>query len=156
MADLTVRSNYPTSIFTERDPFKTMRDLLNWSAFPGVPAFGRMSTYAPQFDVKESKDSYVFKADVPGVKESDLEVTYQGNQLIIKGKRDQEEEDQGETYYVSERDFGSFARTFTLPGGVDADHVRAEVREGVLTIALPKKPEAQSRKIAIQAHKAKG
>ncbi len=155
MANLSIRNNFPTRFLTERDPFKAMRDLLNWSGFPELPAGNAAATYLPAFDVKETKDTYLFKADMPGVKESDLEVTYQDNQLMVRGKRDQEKEEQGDTYFTYERSSGSFARSFTLPGGVDADHVRAELMDGVLTIAISKKPESQAKKISILAPKAK-
>ena len=156
MANLSIRNNFPTRFFAERDPFKAMRDMLNWSGLPDLPAESAPATYLPAFDVKETKDTYVFKADMPGVKEADIEVTYQDNQLMVRGKRDHEKEEQGDTYYTYERSSGSFARSFTLPGGVDPDHVRAELKEGVLTIAIPKKPESQAKKISILAPKAKG
>jgi len=154
MANLTVR-NAGLPILTERDPFKAMRELMNWDPFTAFPAETRLTTYVPAFDVKETKDAYTFKADMPGVKDADLEVTYQGNQLFVRGKREQEKEDKGDTWYTYERSYGSFARAFTLPTGIDTDHANAELKDGVLTIAIPKKPEAQAKRIAVAAPKAK-
>ena len=113
MANLTVRNNFPTRFFAERDPFKAMREMINWGGFPDLPAQTDALTYMPAFDVKETKEAYLFKADMPGVKESDLEITYQNNQLLVRGKREQEKEEQGETYYAFERSSGAFARTVT-------------------------------------------
>jgi len=72
------------------------------------------------------------------------------HRLTVSGKREAEREDKDDTYYAYERSFGSFLRTFTLPEGFDADHVYAELKDGVLTIVVPKKPTAQARTIAIK------
>ncbi len=109
--------------------------------------------FAPAFEVKETKDAYIFKADVPGIKEKDLEVTLTGNRLTLAGKREVENEEQGETYYSCERSYGSFSRSFTLPEGVDTEHVHADLAAGVLTIAITKLPEVQARKIAVKSAK---
>ncbi|MBS2028308.1 MAG: Hsp20 family protein [Deltaproteobacteria bacterium] len=148
MANITPRpSSFPT-FFNENDPFRIMREMMRWEPLVGAPEL-RAAAFAPAFDIKETKDSFIFKADMPGVKEGDIEISHQGNQLVVKGKRDQEKEEKGETTYSYERSFGSFARSFALPEGVDGEHARAELKEGVLTIALPKKPEVQAKKIAI-------
>ena len=128
------------------DPFREMEPLL------GTAALG---TFAPDFEVKETKDAYLFKADVPGVKESDLEVTVTGNRLSIAGQRSEEKEEKGETYYSRERRYGSFSRGYTLPDGVDVEHLHAELKDGVLTVAVPRKPEAQPKKIAVKSSPSK-
>lgn len=156
MANITTRPlGFPTSFFTETDPFKVMREMLRYDPFASLPSEYRANTYVPAFDVKETQDAYIFKADLPGVKEGDLEIQYQGNQLVVRGKREQEKEEKTDTYYAYERSYGAFARAFTLPSGVDTEHASAELKEGVLTVALPKKPEAQSKKIAISGAKTK-
>jgi HSP20 family protein len=141
----------PTNAPTEWDPFRAMREMLRWDPFRDLPAFAghEQRSFWPTFEVKETKDAYLFKADVPGMKESDLEVTLNRNRLTVQGKREQEHEDKGDTYYACERSYGSFSRSFTLPEGIDGDHLKAELKEGVLTIALPKAPEARPKKIAI-------
>jgi HSP20 family protein len=122
-----------------RDPFREM-----------VPFFPeeRMAL-TPAFEVKETKDGYYFKADVPGVKESDLEVSLTGTRLTISGKRDAEKEDKGDAFYTYERSYGSFTRIFTLPEGIDTTAMHATLKEGVLSIVVPKKPESQPKKIPI-------
>jgi HSP20 family protein len=135
------------------DPFRTMRELLRWDPFgemtAAVPAFE--ARFAPDFDVKETKESFVFTADIPGVAEKDLQVELSGNRLSVSGKRESEKTEQGDTYYTTERSYGSFLRSFTLPEGVDADKVRAELKSGVLNLTLPKKPEAQAKKISVSS-----
>jgi len=133
------------------DPFRAMRDMLRWDPFRELEAAagGDYGLFAPSFDVKENKDGYVFRADLPGVKEEDLEISLTGNRLAISGKREAEKREQGETYYASERSYGSFTRAFTLPDGTDAENVKAELKNGVLQVTVPKKPEVQPRKIQI-------
>ncbi|MCB9561850.1 MAG: Hsp20 family protein [Kofleriaceae bacterium] len=73
----------------------------------------------------------------------------------MTGKREHEEETKGDTIYTCERSSGSFSRAFTLPAGVDAEHCRNELEDGVLTLAMPKRPEAQAKKIPVAVGKAK-
>ena len=133
------------------DPFRVMRDVLRWDPFRELEAAagGDYGLFAPSFDVKENKEGYLFRADLPGVKEEDLEISLTGNRLTISGKREQEKHEQGDTYYASERSYGSFSRAFTLPDGTDAENVKAELKNGVLQVIVPKKPEVQPKKITI-------
>lgn len=127
--------------------FDTCRSSTRSETFiPQMPA-----GYAPSFEIKEAKDAYLFKADVPGVKESDLEVTLTGNRLTVSGKREAEKQEQTDTYYTYERSYGDFTRSFTLPEGVDMNSVHADLKEGVLALSIKKKPEAQPKKIAVQS-----
>jgi HSP20 family protein len=109
-----------------------------------------MSSFAPAFEVKETKEAFVFTADMPGVKESDLEVRLTQNRLSISGKRESEKSDKSETYYAYERSFGSFTRTFTLPEGVNTEAIKATMKDGVLTVELPKLPEQQPKKVEVK------
>lgn len=137
----------------EWDPFRLMRDMLRWDPFremgPGLSAEG--PTYAPAFEVKETKDAFVFKADLPGIKEQDIQVELTGNRLSISGKREAEKEDKGETYYTYERSYGSFARTFTLPEQTDGANVKAELKNGELTVVVPKLAPSVAKRIPIAA-----
>jgi HSP20 family protein len=131
-----------------------MRSLLSWDPFREMAPFPVVEDRAmlsPAFDVKETKDAYLFKADVPGIPEKDLEVTITGNRLNISGKRDQEKEEKNDRYYTYERNYGTFTRSFTLPDGADLENLRASIEQGVLTISVPKKPEVQPKKIAVKA-----
>lgn len=140
---------------THRDPLRMMRDLMNWDPFREMAPFvaEMPAAFSPTFDVKETQDGFVFKADVPGVKDSDIEVTSTGNRLTIAGKRETEKEEKNETYYSCERSYGSFQRSFTMPEGVDMSSVHADLDKGVLTVSMKKLPEARTQKIAINAGK---
>ncbi len=161
MTNITIRKdngNPAPATLTRDDPYRLMRDLLRWDPFREMaPVWGNeaVTTFVPAFEIKETKDSYLFKADVPGVKEGDLEVTTTGNRLSISGHRTEETEDRNDLYYACERKYGSFSRAYTLPEGADAMHANAELKGGVLTIAVPKLPEVQPKKIAVQASSAK-
>jgi HSP20 family protein len=134
----------------EWDPFRLMRELLADPFGEMVPYATRVPGFVPPFDVKESEEGYVFKADLPGVKEPDLDISLTGNRLTVSGKREAEERSEGENHFAIERTWGSFTRSFTLPDGADAEHVQAELKNGVLTLVLPKKPENQPRKINLK------
>jgi len=137
------------------DPVRWVRDALGWDPFreigPFIPqALERVSTFVPAFEVKETPESFIFKGDLPEVLEKDLEISLVGNRLIVIGKREADKENTGETFYACERSYGAFRRAFTLPEGVDLTHVTAMLKDGVLTIAIPKVPEVQPRKIPVK------
>lgn len=141
----------------EIEPFRFVRDLLRWDPFREMTPIwsGELATYAPSFEVKETKDAFVFKADVPGVKESDLELTVAGARLTVSGKREAEREEKDDTFYTYERSYGTFTRTFTLPDEADAAHVQADLKGGVLTIVVPKSAAAVAKRIPIAGEKVK-
>ena len=155
MANIAVRKengNKPAPLATW-EPSRMIRDFFGWDPFREMAPFTPQlpAGFMPSFEVKETKDSYLFKADVPGVKESDLDVTLTGNRLTISGKRDAEKEEQSDTYYTYERSYGDFTRSFTLPEGVDTNSVHADLSQGVLTLNIRKTPDAQTKKIAVQS-----
>ncbi|HEX3905825.1 MAG TPA: HSP20 family small heat-shock protein [Polyangia bacterium] len=134
------------------DPVRLMRDMLRWDPFHEIEAVlnpADIRGFAPTFEVTETKDAYLFRADLPGVQEKDLEISLTGTRLSIAGHREQERREQTDTLYASERAYGSFSRAFTLPEGVDGENVMADLKSGVLTLTVPKKPEVQPKKIVI-------
>lgn len=154
MANITPRqgeqgmSTRPSGFLS--DPIEAMRELLRWDPFGemGRVAGGGLA-FHPQFEVKETRDAYVFKADLPGVKEDDLDISLTGNRLTISGKREAEKEDESDRFYAYERSYGSFSRSFTLPEGCDTENVNADLNNGVLSVMLPKKAEVQPKRISV-------
>lgn len=138
--------------FLMRDPFRDMRELMRDMMMSWEPEY-RERAWRPEFEVRETDDSYVIRADVPGLASEDLEVSVSGDQLQISGKRERKEEKTEGTYHAYERTYGSFTRTFDLPDSVDAEKIRCELTSGVLEVVLPKKPGAASsrRKIEIKS-----
>ena len=135
---------------SEWHPAEMFRDMLGWDPFQLARRGGTEAFFAPAFEVKESADAYFFKADLPGVKEDDLDISLSGNRLTIGGKRESEEVQEGDTYYARECSYGLFTRAFTLPDTADGEHVTASLESGVLTLSVPKKPETQPKKISVK------
>jgi HSP20 family protein len=132
-----------------------MRELLGWDPFREMtPRLWRASAdegfFVPAFDLREAKDAYVFKADLPGFRQEDVEVQITGNRLTIAGRREAERAEDGDTYYCSERTYGEFTRTFTLPDDVNPDEVMAELKDGVLSVRVPKRPETQPKRVSVR------
>ena len=140
-------------IAREWDPFRTMRELFRWDPFLEMAPFAPAEEmgFDVAFDVKETPDAYVFKADLPGIKNEDLDVKLANNRLTVTGKREAEKREKTETYYTYERSYGNFMRSFTLPEGVEGEKVAADLKDGVLTITLPKKPEAKPRQVDVKS-----
>jgi HSP20 family protein len=123
------------------------RELLSWDPFFG----GRQVTaFAPAFEVKETNDAFVLKADLPGVAEGDLDIGVHNNVLTVSGSRAAEDRKEGETYALYERQFGSFTRSFSLPDIADGEKIEANLINGVLTLSIAKKAEAKPRKIELK------
>ncbi|MFZ5445072.1 MAG: Hsp20/alpha crystallin family protein [Myxococcota bacterium] len=146
-----IKKEIPSTPVTTWDPFQEMRSLLSWEPFRNLRMNAPELNFAPAFEVKETKDGFLFKADVPGVKENDIEISLTGDRLVISGKREAEKTEKNETLYTYERTYGSFQRAFTLPQGVDAEHARAELKDGVLTVLLPRVAAEQPKKIVVKA-----
>jgi HSP20 family protein len=142
------------------EPWRVMRSLLSWDPFRELGSslltpyqYGKAgeTELGAAFDVKETPEAFVFYADVPGLKEKDLDIQVSGNRLTIRGKRETElKEEIGHTYYACERSFGSFARSFTLPDSADIEKCSADLKDGVLTLTVAKKASERPRNIAIK------
>lgn len=140
----TVRTPVSNEAF---EPFALVRNLMRWDPFREMEAVS--SAFFPAFDIRETSEGYLFQADLPGVQQEDLDIQLSGNRLSISGKREAEARREGENRFIAERSYGNFCRTFNLPEGVDGNAVKAELRNGVLNLLVPKVPEVQPRKIAI-------
>lgn len=128
------------------DPFGAFREFMRWDPFweiAPLASMDRINEFDAPFEVKETKEGYLFKADVPGIKENDLTINLTGNRLTVSGKREEEKKHETETFFSYERSYGSFTRSFTLPEGIDGDKVHANLKDGVLAILVPKKLEAR-------------
>jgi len=152
MADLMKRGEFP---LTEWDPFRMMREMMRWDPFRSISMAGmprperEPMMWIPDFEVRENGNAIRFIADLPGIKRSDVEVTVTGNRLTISGHRESEERKKDEMVHTYERSYGQFTRVFTLPDTADLEHVTSDLRDGVLTVAVPTKGGSKTRKIAI-------
>lgn len=111
--------------------------------------------WTPAIEVYEDQEKITVKAEIPGMEPKDIEVSLDGNNLIISGERKEEQENrEGETYR-SERFFGRFQRSITLPTSVDQNKIQANYKDGVLCIELPKAEEARRKQIPVQTSQQK-
>ncbi|MGD9286444.1 MAG: Hsp20/alpha crystallin family protein [Desulfobacterales bacterium] len=104
-----------------------------------------MGMWNPAVDLYEQDDHFVIKAELPGVDKKDISIDLKDRVLTLSGERSHENEAKEENYYRRERSFGKFQRAFTLPAEVDSDKIKAEFRDGLLRIEVPK-PEHQKHK----------
>jgi HSP20 family protein len=107
---------------------------------------------APAIDLVEKDGAYEISAELPGLDENNVDVTLSNHTLTIKGEKSENKEDKRKDYYLSERRYGSFQRSFQIPEGVDADKINAQFAKGVLTVTLPKTAEAKKaeKKITVK------
>ena len=103
----------------------------------------------PRMNVEETDREIVVTADLPGLEEKDVQVTVDDDVLTVRGERKEEREEKRKDYHLMERSFGSFHRTLPLPAGVDKEKIKAALKKGVLTVTLPKRPEARADRKAI-------
>jgi HSP20 family protein len=107
------------------------------------------ASFAPPVDIYEDEHKLVLKLEVPGVKESDLDIQVEGRTLTVRGERKFASKEKQENFHRVEHRYGTFARSLTLPNTVDAENVKATYDAGVLQIELAKKAEAKPRQIKI-------
>lgn len=141
------------------NPFALLRremDSLFDSFFRGAdlePFESVFGGFSPKIDIADTDKEIVISAELPGMEEKDVDVSLQNDTLTIKGEKKEEKEDKGKDHYRRERSYGSFSRTVALPAEVDTDKIAATFTKGVLTITLPKTPQAvaQKKKIEIKS-----
>jgi HSP20 family protein len=142
-------------MLTRWDPFREMLSIRNTmdrmfdSALTGSPDRWQPMAWDLALDVAESKDEFVVKASVPGINPDDLEITFNNNTLTIRGEIKEEKAVEEAQYHLRERRYGSFARSLTLPAGIEANKIVANYEAGVLKLHLPKAEEIKPKKIAI-------
>jgi len=108
-----------------------------------------MGGWKPVVDIYDSDDKIVIKAELPGVDKKDIEVDLKDRVLTLKGGRSYENEVEEDNFYCKERAFGRFARVFTLPTNLDPDKIKADFKDGVLKIEIPKPEQVKPKKIMV-------
>ena len=111
----------------------------------------KSAVWAPSVDVKETDKEVIVKADLPGIKKEDIEVSVDKDQLIIKGERKMEKEEKEKDYVRVERSYGSFYRSFNIGVPIKEDEIKASYKNGVLEISIPKEEIKKPKKIEISA-----
>lgn len=137
------------------EPFRNLSSLqeqVNWlfeSNFPSRGSESALTAWAPAVDVYETENELVIKADLPDVSEKDLDVRVENNILTIHGERKFEQRVKEENYLRMERSYGSFSRSFSLPNSVNTEAIKAEYKDGVLNITLPKRAESKPKQVKV-------
>lgn len=160
--------NWLPSLWSDKgergDPFRALRkqmdDVFNsWAVgFPQVGAMTSEPGFRPKVDVSETDKDVTIVAELPGIDQKDIDVALVGNQLTIKGEKRTEatekKDEKGRAYHRVERSYGAFQRTMTIPFEIDPSKVDAKFKDGILTVVLPKPPEAQKQSKKIEIKKA--
>lgn len=141
---------------TRWDPFRgltslqeQMNRLFEDTLFRGRTDDSALTTWAPPVDIYETENELVVKADLPDVNEKDLDVRVENNILTIRGERKFEQTVSEDNYLRIERAYGSFSRSFSLANTVNTEAIKAEYRNGVLTVRVPKREEAKPKQIKV-------
>lgn len=136
------------------DVFSVTRDLDRMmDEALGTMQWGRGETlrhWFPLTDVSETPEHLTLRLEVPGLAREELKIAVENNVLTIRGEKKQETSREDETFYRTERSYGSFERSFSLPSHVDPDDVSANLENGVLTVRVPRREEAKAREIRIE------
>ncbi len=121
-----------------------------FSGFRGGHERGEMTAWAPAVDIYEDKEAVKLTAELPGMRKDDVKISVENGVISIKGERRFKEETKKDNYYRIERSYGTFSRSFTLPPTVEAGKIKANMRDGVLEVLIPKKEEAKPKEVEIE------
>ena len=141
------------------EPFRDLQDRMNRLFHESYRAQGAEDdwalggTWAPAVDIYEQDNNIVLKAELPGVDPKDVDIQLENNTLTLRGERKLDSEVKKENYHRVERAYGAFTRSFTLPAVVDQGKIKAEFKDGVLRVTLPKREEAKPKQIQIAVSK---
>jgi len=119
------------------------------SATPSQADNSALTSWAPAVDIHETENEVVLKADIPGVNEKDIDVRVENNTLTVRGERSFNSEVKEDNYLRIERTYGSFSRSFGLPTTVNTEAIKAEYKNGVLTVEMPKRAESKPKQVKI-------
>jgi HSP20 family protein len=122
-------------------------DRFDWGLRGLLPAYE--VDWAPAMDVIEKGSEFIVRAELPGVRKEDIEISVTGDSVTLKGKVERGEETSGECYYCNERSYGSFARIVRLPKEIDPEEVRAQLKDGVLELVLHKRAERKGKEVKV-------
>jgi HSP20 family protein len=138
--------------------FSTLQDQVNRlfeTSFPGRAENSELTTWAPAVDIYETENELVIKADLPEIDEKGLDVRVENNMLTIRGERKFDEKVKEDNYLRIERTYGSFSRSFSLPNTVNTEAIKADYKNGVLTVELPKRAEMKPKQVQVNVTNSK-
>lgn len=132
------------------EPIRELEEMLErYTGKLGWPRLGRedftVAEWSPKVDIVETDNEYTIKAELPEVNKEDVKISVENGELCISGERKQEKEEKGKKFHRIERVYGSFMRSFTLPGNADEANIKASFKDGMLNLTLPKTAQAKPR-----------
>ncbi len=139
---------------TRWDPWKDLREEIDrvfdsfFGRYPAIPE--QEGYFIPAIDVEETDNEYIVKAELPGLKKEDIKISVRGDSITISGERKREKEEKGKTYHRIEMAYGKFVRTIQLPDEIQPDKAKAEYKDGILIITLPKSEKSKPKEIEIE------
>jgi HSP20 family protein len=142
------RNELPSRIWQETPSL--FDDFLNDTLMPSLPRVSE--NWLPAVDVLEKDGNLILRAEIPGMNEKDIDLKLEGSVLTLKGEKRQESQENRDNYHRMESYYGSFSRSFTLPESADRDQIKADYKNGILTITIPQKPEVRPREIPVAAN----
>ncbi|MCO4753676.1 MAG: Hsp20/alpha crystallin family protein [Bacteriovoracaceae bacterium] len=133
------------------DMWSAFDDFFN-SRFADLPMTSELNNFSPEVNIKETKDSYIVEAEMPGLKRDDIDIELRGDELILKGEKRSFNEEDKDNYHHMERRYGTFYRTIPMDAEIDEDQCDANFSDGILTVKIKKKEggKSKSKKINIQ------
>ncbi len=140
------------------DPFKELEDVSNRlnrlfgrsnSPVESEQNMLAVADWSPSVDISETDDAYLIRGEVPGVKKEDVKVSVQDGMLTIQGERKMEKEEKNKKFHRVECSYGNFVRSFRMPDDADENKVKAEFKDGMLNVTLPKSAKAKSKSINV-------
>ena len=143
------------TMITRWEPFRnisTLQEQVNRlfdSSFKGNGDNSTLTTWAPAVDIYETENELVLKADLPDIDEKNLDIRVENNMLTIRGERKFEQKVNEDNYLRIERTYGSFSRSFSLPSTVNTEAIKADYKNGVLTVQLPKRAESKPKQVKV-------
>lgn len=108
-----------------------------------------MADWSPSVDISETDTAYLIKGEIPGVNKADVKVSIEDGMITMRGERKQEKEEKGKKFHRIERSYGSFLRSFRMPDDVDETAIKAEFKDGMISITLPKSAKAKAKAIEV-------
>ncbi len=142
------KSESPSRVFPEVS--RLFEDFFN--DLPWMSSMPRVEGWVPAVDILERDGNLILRAELPGMNEKDIDVKLEGNILTLKGERKLDSEEKKHNYHRVESYYGSFTRSFTLPDTVDTDKIKADYKNGILTISIPQRPEVRPREIPVSVN----
>ncbi len=120
-------------------------------SMPAWEATSEPFLWAPRVDFSDENGSFALTAELPGVEPNEVDIEVEGNVITIKGEKKLRREHKDDRVQVAERRYGAFERSFTLPSSANPEEITADFRQGILTVHIPKRPEARGKKIEVKA-----